>query len=252
MFIFSHEPVYCESEALFLYKDSLFIFYHFQPIIFFIKLCGEVSNSYEQKKCFKPNFNINHLHLWSKCTLITIPLILRNEIFHSHQLTKNTNQIPLWRRPDGGKAFFQDREKNNYTNPYPFLKNIIKKLVWHSCLIFICRCHPLSIAMSSTQLRCQRGFLNINLFAASLFEVLLKVIVLSRHLLIAKQASAMTRLLSCFLTLKAILSVITGTHSVMLITMTDGMASHSCPADKQQDWSIIAHESGGVHPLRQG
>lgn len=133
-----------------------------------------------------------------------------------------------------------------------FLKNIIKKLVWHSCLIFTCICHPLSVAMSSTQLRCQRGFLNINLFAASLFKVLLKVILVSRHLLIAKQATAVTRLLSRFLTLKAILSVIRGTHSVMLITMTDRMASHSCPADKQQDWSIIAHESGGVHPLRQG
>lgn len=43
------------------------------------------------------------------------------------------------------------------------------------------------------------------------------------------------RLLSCFLTLKAILSVIRGTHSVMLITMTDRMASHSCPADTQYD-----------------
>lgn len=82
----------------------------------------------KNKKCFKPNSNINHLHLWSKCTLITIPLILCNEIFHSHQLTKNTNQIPLRKCPDGGKAFFQDWEKNNCTNPYPFFKIALKNV----------------------------------------------------------------------------------------------------------------------------
>lgn len=57
------------------------------------------------------------LHLWSKCTFNTIPLILHNEIAALHQLRINTNQIPLRRRSDDCQEFSWDWQKNNYNNP---------------------------------------------------------------------------------------------------------------------------------------
>lgn len=113
-------------------KHTLLKFYlHFQHyFIKYFKLCGEVST--KNKKKFAPLFTAFmvvsqtsisiSLHLWSKCTFNTIPLILHNEIALLHQLRINTNQIPLWKRSDDCQAFFQDWQKNNYTHPWFFFR----------------------------------------------------------------------------------------------------------------------------------